>query len=142
MKQAVLAVFVVLTLAHAAPPAGTATIIDHDKVSAGFTKTTYVIESPDCRVAGAHRSGPGQVEVHDKEVDVMYIVEGEATFVSGGTMIGGKNTSPGQWLGKEIQGGETRHVVKGDMIMVPAGVPHWYKEIPGSLNYVLVKIIK
>ena len=72
----------------------------------------------------------------------MYIVDGEATFVSGGTMIGGKNTSPGQWLGSEIQGGESRHVVKGDMIMVPAGVPHWYREIPGSLNYVLVKIIK
>ena len=138
----VIAVFAVLAAASAVPPAGTATIVDHEKLAAGFNKTTYVIESPDCRVAGAHRAGPGQVEVHDKEIDVMYIVDGDATFVSGGTMIGGKNTSPGQWLGSEIQGGESRHVVKGDMIMVPAGVPHWYKEIPGSLSYVLVKIIK
>ena len=42
--------------------------------------------------SGARRTGPGQVEVHDKETDIFYIVDGEATFVTGGKMIGGKLT--------------------------------------------------
>ena len=75
---------------------------------------------PDYRVAGTRRTGPGQVEVHDKETDIIYITDGEATIVTGGKMLGGKQTRADQWLGTDIQGGDTRHLVKRDMVVVPA----------------------
>jgi len=86
-----------------------------------------LVTQSDLTVQGAHRAAAGQVEVHDKETDVLYITDGEATFVTGGTMIGGKNTKAGQWLGTDIQGGESHHLSKGDVIVIPAGVPHWFQ---------------
>ena len=80
--------------------------------------------------------------MHEKETDIFYIVDGEAVFVTGGTMAGGKSSGNGQWLGTGIEGGETHHLTKGDVIVIPAGTPHWFKEIPQSINYYMVKVIK
>jgi mannose-6-phosphate isomerase-like protein (cupin superfamily) len=118
------------------------TFVDHDKVAAALAKTAPLVNRSDLLVSGSHRNGPGQVEVHDKETDVIYVVDGQATFVTGGTMIGGKDTKPGQHLGTDIQGGETHHLTKGDVIVVPAGTPHWFKEVPQSISYYVVKVLK
>ena len=118
------------------------TYIPGDKVADSLTKGSVLLTQPDLIVQGAHRAGPGQVEVHDKETDVIYITDGEATIVTGGTMVGGKNSSSGQWRGSDIQGGETRHMTKGDVLVVPAGIPHWFKEVPKSVNYFVVKAVK
>jgi mannose-6-phosphate isomerase-like protein (cupin superfamily) len=119
----------------------TVTYMDHDKMAEALAKGTSVARTADYSVSGAHRGGPGQVEVHDKETDVIYITDGEATFVTGGKMIGGKMTKEGQWLGTNIEGGETHHVTKGDVFVIPAGTPHWFKEVK-SVNYFVVKVIK
>jgi quercetin dioxygenase-like cupin family protein len=116
--------------------------VDPDKVAAAIAKGGQLVERPDLLVSGSHREKGGQVEVHDKETDVLYIVDGDATFVTGGKMVGGKNTRPGQWLGTDITGGETRHLVKGAVVVVPAGVPHWFKEVPKSVSYYVVKVLK
>jgi quercetin dioxygenase-like cupin family protein len=116
--------------------------VDPDKVAAAIAKGGQLVERPDLLVSGSHREKGGQVEVHDKETDVLYIVDGDATFVTGGKMVGGKNTRPGQWLGTDITGGETRHLVKGEVVVVPAGVPHWFKEVPKSVSYYVVKVLK
>jgi mannose-6-phosphate isomerase-like protein (cupin superfamily) len=115
--------------------------MDHDKMAAALAKGGSVARASDYAVSGAHRGGPGQVEVHDKETDVIYITDGEATFVTGGKMLGGKMTREGQWLGTDIEGGESRHLAKGDVVVIPAGTPHWFKEVK-SVNYFLVKVIK
>src|SRR5438270_9985916 len=81
------------------------TYVDHDKASAALTKGGAIAKGDDFTVSGARRDGPGQVEVHDKETDILYILDGEATFVTGGKMIGGKQTRPDQWLGEKIDGG-------------------------------------
>jgi quercetin dioxygenase-like cupin family protein len=57
-------------------------------------------------------------------------------------MIGGKLTRPGQYLGTEIEGGESHHLTKGDVIVVQAGTPHWFKEVPGVISYFVVKVLK
>jgi quercetin dioxygenase-like cupin family protein len=57
-------------------------------------------------------------------------------------MTGGKDTTPGQHLGTGIEGGETHHLVKGDVVVVPAGTPHWFKEVPGTISYYVVKVLK
>ena len=118
------------------------TYVDHDKVGVAFTKGGALAKGPDFAASGARRAGPGQVEVHEKETDIFYIIDGEATFVTGGTMIGGKVSRPDQLVGTDIQGGETHHLTKGDVITIPAGTPHWFKEVPKSINYYMVKVIK
>ena len=116
--------------------------VDADKVAAAIAKGGQLVERPDLLVSGSHREKGGGVEVHDKETDILYIIDGDATFVTGGKMVGGKNTRPGQWLGTDITGGDTRHLVKGEVVVVPAGVPHWFKEVPKSVSYYVVKVLK
>ena len=118
------------------------TYLDHDKAAVALEKGGAIARASDYTVSGAHRSGPGQVEVHDKETDIFYVTDGEATFITGGTMVGGKMTKAGQWLGTDIQGGEVHHLTKGDVVVIPAGTPHWFKEVPKSVNYLVVKVIK
>ena len=89
----------------------------------------------------ARRTGPGQVEVHRKETDIFYIIDGAATFITGGSMVGGKETRPDQLLGTNIDGGETHRLKKGDWIAIPAGTPHWFKEVSQPINYYMVKVI-
>ena len=116
--------------------------VDPDKVAAALAKGGSLVTAPDLLVSGSHREAAGQVEVHDKETDVLYILDGEATFVTGGQMVGGKVSRPGQWLGSDITGGQTHHIAKGDVFVVPAGVPHWFKEVPKSISYFVVKVLK
>jgi quercetin dioxygenase-like cupin family protein len=118
--------------------AETATYADHDKVAKGGSLVT----APDYTVSVLKRTAAGQVEVHEKETDIFYVTDGEATFITGGTMIGGKVTRPNQLNGTDIQGGETHHLTKGDVIVIPAGVPHWFKQVPQSIQYFTVKSIK
>jgi quercetin dioxygenase-like cupin family protein len=116
--------------------------VDAEKVAAALAKGGSLVTAPDLIVSGTHREVAAQVELHDKETDVFYVVDGAATFVTGGQMVGGKMTRPGQWSGSEITGGETHQVVKGDVYVVPAGVPHWFKEVPTSISYFVVKVLK
>src|SRR6266568_8042303 len=127
-------------LLAAAEPA--VTYVDHEKVTAALSKGGPLVTAQDLLVSGSHRDKAGQVEVHDKETDVIYVVEGEAIFVTGGTMIGGKVTKAGQSLGTDIKGGDSHHLGKGDVIVVPAGVPHWFKEVPRPVSYYVVKVLK
>ena len=68
--------------------------------------------------------------MHDTTNHVFIIVEGEATLVTGGTLIGAKQTAPGQVRASDVTGGQTYHLTKGDVITIPAKTPHWFKEVP------------
>ncbi len=118
------------------------TYVPHDKVMAALNKGGPLVTAPDLTVSGSHRDKAGQVELHEKETDVIHVIDGEATFVTGGTMVGGKSTKAGQSVGTDIKGGETHHLTKGDVIVVPAGTPHWFKEVPSSVSYYVVKVLK
>jgi len=130
------------TPAAQAPAAAGVVYVERDKTADLFVKGGALGSGPDYSANIARRTGPGQVEVHDKETDVFYVVDGEATFVTGGKMIGGKLARPNQWLGTSIDGGETRQLKKGDFIVIPAGVAHWFKDVPQSVNYYVVKSIR
>ena len=118
------------------------TYVAHDKVAESLAKGGGLVTQTDLTASGSHRNMAGQVEVHDKETDVFYITDGEATIVTGGAVVGGKSTKAGQWLGTSIEGGETRHLAKGDVMVIPAGVPHWFKEVPKEISYFVVKVLK
>ena len=116
------------------PPA---TYVDAARVAGGGTFAT----ASDYNVQMLRRTAPGQVEVHTKETDIFYVVDGEATFVTGGRIVGRTETQPNQLRGTSIDGGETHRLKKGDAIVVPAGVPHWFKDISQPISYFTVKVI-
>ena len=114
--------------------------IGHDKVSATMAKGGAIIEDPGLRVL-ANRREAGEVEFHEKTNHVFIIVEGEATFVTGGTMVGAKQTSPDERRASKIEGGQTHHLTKGDVVTIPAKTPHWWKEVPTkTIAYYAVNI--
>ena len=98
-------------------------------------------EAADHRVATARRMGPGEGELHEREMDIFYILSGEATFITGGQMLDSHQIEPGQWRGTGIVGGEIHELKQGDVIVVPAGLPHWFKSVPRQVDYFVVKVI-
>jgi|SRR6516164_916136 len=92
------------------------------------------------KVMSLRRNGPGEVEVHDTDTDIFYVVEGHAAFVTGGTLQGGRHIAPDETRGGTLAGGETRHLSQGDVIVIPKGIPHWFKEVPDSIEYFVVKV--
>jgi mannose-6-phosphate isomerase-like protein (cupin superfamily) len=120
---------------------GTATYVEKATVDQTFVKGGRLSIGADHNASVLRRTSAGQAEVHVKETDIFYIVDGEATFVTGGRMIGGKETRPNQLLGTDIEGGQVHHLKKGDFVAIPAGVPHWFKDVPTSINYYMVKVI-
>src|SRR5262245_25152823 len=121
-----------------AAPDSKVTFIGHETVAKGGT----LVRASDLTVLIQHRASPGEVEVHDKETDTFYVMDGSATLVTGGTMVGGRVTAPNQHRGKSMTGGEIHHLTKGDVIVIPAGTPHWFKEVPRSIDYYVVKVLK
>jgi mannose-6-phosphate isomerase-like protein (cupin superfamily) len=104
------------------------TYVPNSKVTEVMTKGGEIVNDKGLVIL-ANRRGAGEVEVHDKTNHIFIIVEGEATFVTGGTLVGAKNTAPGQIRAASVQGGTTHQLKKGDVITVPAKTPHWWKEV-------------
>ncbi len=113
--------------------------INHEKVSATMVKGGRIIEE-DALTVIANRGMQRGAEMHSMTNHVFIIVDGEAEFVTGGTMIDPKEISPGQKRGKGIEGGVTHHLSKGDVITIPANTPHWWKDTSktGSVGYYAV----
>jgi len=138
-----LALMTSVTMAVLLVAAGVPTVVTyvpHDKVSATMAKGGSIINDQGLIVL-AQRRGTGEVEVHEKTNHVFIIVEGEATLVTGGTLVGARQTSPDQRRAASIQGGQTHHLTKGDVITIPAKTPHWWKEVPTqTIAYYAVNI--
>jgi len=67
-------------------------------------------------------------------------VQGSTNIVTGGKVIGEKATNPDEPRGDSIEGGETRRLSAGDTMVIPAGIPHWMKDVEGNLLYFVVKV--
>jgi len=116
------------------------TYFPKETVDAAFAKGSVLFNNNQSyMVHASRRDGPGMAEVHVKDADIIHVLEGSATFVTGGTVVEPKTIAPDEIRGKEIAGGETRRLEKGDVIIVPALTPHWFKEISGSFVYFVVK---
>lgn len=91
----------------------------------------------------AHREGSGLAELHDRQADIIVISRGEATMVYGGTIVDGKTTAPGETRGTAIKGGTEVKLGPGDILHVPAKVPHQMKLAAGSqVTYFVVKVVE
>jgi mannose-6-phosphate isomerase-like protein (cupin superfamily) len=74
-----------------------------------------------------------QASVHGNDAELFYMIDGTATLVTGGTLVDGTQNGT-EWRGKGIQGGKEQKMSKGDFMMVPAGVPHWFTNIEGNIT--------
>jgi mannose-6-phosphate isomerase-like protein (cupin superfamily) len=91
----------------------------------------------------AHREGTGEAELHDTETDITIISEGQVTMVYGGKVVNPRTTGPGQTHGSDISGGTEVALGPGDIMTIPAGVPHLMKLAPGQrITYFVAKVIK
>ncbi len=113
--------------------------IDQDKTTAAMYKGGRVIEDAGLIVI-ANRAVQRGAEMHAKTNHVFIIVDGEAEFVTGGTLIEPRETAPGQIRAKGIEGGVSHRLVKGVVITIPANTPHWWKDTSktGSVGYYAV----
>jgi mannose-6-phosphate isomerase-like protein (cupin superfamily) len=115
--------------------------LDHDKVAAVFAQGGTLLTTNNFKVMALRREHPGEVEIHDRDTDIFYVLDGSANFVTGGTATEPKNTAPGEMRGKVIVGGEERRLSKGDVLVIPNGVPHWFKEVTRApFLYYVVKV--
>jgi hypothetical protein len=126
--------------ARAAMAPRSVTYFPGTQVSAAFAKGAVLFEGPGFMVHASRRDGAGQAEVHVKDTDVIHVLGGTTTFVTGGEVVDGKPIAPEEIRGASIRGGETRRLAEGDVIIVPNGVPHWFKEVPGPFLYYVVKV--
>lgn len=116
-----------------------ATFVDSKKVAAAFAKGMPLLETAGYKVHASRRAEPGQAEIHTLDTDVVYVVDGSATLVTGGKAIEPKTIAPNEIRGSRIEGGEEHHITKGDAIIIPNGVPHQFTAVSGELHYFVCK---
>src|SRR4051812_26094402 len=125
-----------------APPSDVV-VIPAAKVDDAFAKGLPMMVNSSYKIqAGRRVTAPGQVEVHEFDTDIFYITDGTATIVTGGTGQGVKPTASGELRGEKITGGTTRQIKKGDIVVIPPGVPHWFTEVSNPFLYLVVKVTK
>ncbi len=120
----------------------TVLFFDKSQVSESFSKGAVLLDGTNRNymVNTSRRDQPGQAEIHTLDTDIIYVVDGSATFVTGGAAVESKEIAPNEIRGSRIDGGDTRQLVKGDVIIVPNGVPHWFKEVGGAFLYYTIKV--
>ena len=123
-----------------APSAAQITFLEASRVDDAFKKGEVLVNKGNYMVHASHRDGNGMAEVHTEDTDIIYVLEGSATLVTGGTVVNPATIAPGEIRGASVRGGTARTITKGDVIVVPDGVPHWFEQVPGPLNYYVVKV--
>ncbi len=138
-----IAIVAFLPVAIAAePPPTEVLLIDHAKLDEAFAKGRTVLANSSFKILAGRRVAPGEVEIHEHDTDIFYIVEGSATFVTGGTAVDPKPTTSGEIRAKEISGGAAHQLTKGDVIVIPSGTPHQFTAVSGTFLYYVVKVTR
>jgi glc operon protein GlcG len=117
-----------------------ATVLGNTSVTAAFAQGMPLLENGSYKIHASRRDKDGQSEIHTRDTDIVYVLEGSATLTTGGTMVNGSTTGQGELRGETIRGGVSRTLVKGDVVVVPAGVPHQFTGVNGPFLYYVVKV--
>jgi quercetin dioxygenase-like cupin family protein len=126
--------------AAATPPPPDVIEIEAAQVRAAFEKGMPLLENDAYKIHASRREAPGQAEIHLRDTDLIYVLDGAATFVTGGSVVHGRTVAADEIRGASIEGGATRRLEKGDVFVVPNGVPHWFQSVSGPLFYYVVKV--
>ena len=125
-------------------PANNSSVLffDAEQVNASFSTGAALLDEKDRHymVHTSRRDKPGLAEIHALDTDIIYVLEGKATIVTGGTAVDAKEIAPDEIRGSRIEGGVTRQLTKGEVIIVPNNTPHWFKEVNGQFLYYTIKV--
>lgn len=124
------------------------TYIESEKVAASFAKGAVLVGDDEhmmhaarnYMVHASHRDKAGVVEIHEFDTDIVYVLKGSATLITGGAPVGTKTIAPHELRASTVNGGETRMLVPGDVVIIPNGVPHWFKQVEPPFDYYVVKV--
>jgi glc operon protein GlcG len=119
------------------------TFFDSQTVDDAFAKGAVLEDGSNGEnymVHASRREKPGMSEVHELDTDIIYVLGGTATFITGGKSIESRMVAANEYRGTMIDGGETRELKKGDVVIVPKGTPHWFKQVDGTFLYYVVKV--
>ena len=105
------------------------------QVAAAFAKGQPLLETDRYKLHASRREAAGQAEVHARDTDVFYVVSGSATIVTGGRVLAPKTVGPDEVRGSGLENGRAQTLQAGDVIVIPSGVPHWFKEVPAPMSY-------
>jgi glc operon protein GlcG len=115
------------------------TVIPRETVDAGFATDATLLSDADFRVNASHRAGPGEAEIHVNDTDIFYVLKGHAELIVGGTVSEAHAVSADEIRGPKIEGGEARRISQGDVVTIPRGVPHWFKQVSTPFTYYVIK---
>lgn len=110
------------------------------QVHAAFVKGMPLARGMNYKIDASHRDEAGIVEIHTRDTDIFYMLKGTATLVTGGIVTDAKTIEPEEIRGRESAGGESRKITKGDVVIIPNGTPHWFKEVNEPVDYYVVKV--
>ena len=115
------------------------TLVPGAQVEKTFRDDGTLVSTSEYRVNASRRNGPGQAEVHLRDTDIFYVLKGSAELVTGGEVMEPKTIAANEIRGTQIQGGDTLKIAAGDVITIPRGVPHWFKQVRAPFTYYVVK---
>ena len=115
---------------------------DAKQVNTSFSSGSVLLDGSDRHymVHTSRRDKPGLAEIHALDTDIIYVLQGNATIVTGGTAVDATQTEPNEMRGSRIEGGITRRLSKGEVIIVPNNTPHWFKDVNGEFLYYTIKV--
>lgn len=116
------------------------TYFSGDQTRAAFAAGKPLVETESYKVHASRREAPGQAEVHQRDTDIIYVLEGSATIVTGGTAVRATAIAPGELRGPSIEGGTPRTLAKGDVLVVPNGTAHQFTQVTAPFLYYVVKV--
>jgi uncharacterized protein GlcG (DUF336 family) len=111
-----------------------------ETVRAKFATGGLLLDAGAYKLDAGRREAPGEVEYHAHTVDVMHVVEGSATVITGGEMVGTRTVGDGELRAESVTGGHVQELSAGDVLAVPAGVPHQFTRVSDPFLYFVVKV--
>jgi uncharacterized protein GlcG (DUF336 family)/mannose-6-phosphate isomerase-like protein (cupin superfamily) len=135
-----LAVLGATSLASPNGSANGAAFFDRDAVRSKFSTGGLLLDGGAYKLDAGRRQAAGEVEYHAHTVDVMHVVEGTATVITGGDMVGVRNIGDGELRAESVTGGHTRELAAGDVLAIPAGIPHQFTRVSDPFLYFVVKV--
>jgi glc operon protein GlcG len=123
-----------------APIAGAVSYLGGDAVRDGLRRGTTLHQSRYYKIDASRRDRPGEAEVHDGDTDIFHVLDGQATLVTGGRLAGSIRVEGDEQRSPRIDGGDKRMLGEGDVVVIPAGTPHWFSDVTNPVTYLVVKI--
>ena len=126
--------------ARPAPGGNGAAFFGRDEVERRFEEGGLLLDAKRYKLDAGRRDGPGEAEYHERFVDVMHVVRGTATVLTGGEMREAREVAAGELRARALDGGQPHELAEGDVLAIPSGVPHQFVEVSDPFLYFVVKV--